>query len=139
MNKETDNYNRWNPALSEQALRVFRDGATEPPNTGKYLHNSSKPGIYYCANCQHPLYSSTAQFESHCGWPSFYKELDSNAVSCVVQDDARTEVTCTGCGGHLGHVFTDEGWAKRLNLPKDTRYCINSVCLDFVEGNNNDI
>ncbi|CCH58524.1 hypothetical protein TBLA_0A07350 [Henningerozyma blattae CBS 6284] len=131
-----NNMVKWNPNLKPEQLKVLKDGATEPPNSGKYLNNT-KPGTYYCANCEAPLYSSNAKFNAGCGWPSFYEEIQSGSVM-LVQDESlgmeRTEALCGGCGGHLGHVFAEEGWTKRLGIPKDVRHCINSLSLNFHES-----
>ncbi len=113
--------------LTPEQIHVMREGGTEAPFTGKYLHTKTD-GMYHCANCGNALFSSGAKFDSGTGWPSF----DSPAVKeniILEEDDSmgirRTEVKCKNCGAHLGHVFNDG--------PTQTgeRYCINSVCLDL--------
>jgi len=99
---------------------------TEAPFTGQYVHKS-KDGMYTCIACGNPLFSSDAQFDSGTGWPSFDQALPG-AVQYREDNEmgmSRTEIICSRCGSHLGHVF-DDG-------PTDTgkRYCINSVCLDL--------
>ncbi|CAR29037.1 hypothetical protein ZYGR_0W00650 [Zygosaccharomyces rouxii] len=124
---------QWNPKLTPEQLAVLRDKYTERPNTGAYLNNKEQ-GTYNCANCDNPLYSSGAKFDSGCGWPAFYQEISKDSLQYHV-DNAfgmkRVEVCCGKCGGHLGHVFEGEGWQKMLNLPTDSRHCINSASLNF--------
>jgi peptide-methionine (R)-S-oxide reductase len=116
-----------NPNLTEEQKAVLFDKATEAPFTGKLLHVTEK-GDYTCANCGTVLFSSNAKYDSDCGWPSF-DEANEGTVTYTTDDThgmSRTEITCTHCGGHLGHVF-DDG-------PKETtgkRYCVNSLSLDF--------
>ncbi|MCB0565260.1 MAG: peptide-methionine (R)-S-oxide reductase MsrB [Phaeodactylibacter sp.] len=120
----------WKAELDAQAYNVLREAGTERAFTGKYWDNK-KQGIYTCAGCGLPLFSSDTKFKSGTGWPSFWEPIRPEHV--LLKEDkafgmARTEVLCARCGGHQGHVF-DDG-------PKPTglRYCINSVSLDFVEG-----
>lgn len=120
----------WREQLTGEQYRILRQAGTELPFTGEYnLHFDE--GTYRCAGCGTPLFDSESKFESHCGWPSFDRALDKKTV--VERLDTthgmiRTEILCAGCGGHLGHVFTDG--------PTETgmRYCINSVSLDFAPG-----
>lgn len=124
--KKTDA--EWKEELSPEAFWVLREHGTERPFTGKWLTNK-KDGQYVCAACGFPLFSSTAKFETECGWPSFYESLDKSHV-IEIEDNSlgmkRIEIRCARCNGHLGHIFNDG--------PKPTgmRYCINSVSLDFV-------
>jgi peptide-methionine (R)-S-oxide reductase len=116
-----------NPDLTEEQKAVLFDKATEAPFTGKLLHVTDE-GDYTCANCGAVLFSSNAKYDSGCGWPSFDEAIEGT-VTYTTDDTlgmSRTEITCTQCGGHLGHVF-DDG-------PKETtgkRYCVNSLSLDF--------
>lgn len=116
----------WKEQLTPQQYDVLRQRGTEYPHTGKYnLH--FEQGNYYCAGCRQKLFESTAKFESSCGWPSFDKALPGSVEYKLDKSHGmiRTEVCCTGCGSHLGHLFNDG--------PTQTgeRFCINSVCLDF--------
>lgn len=117
----------WKKDLTEEQYYVLRQAGTERPFTGEYnMHFEN--GMYRCAACNAPLFSSESKFESHCGWPSFDRALgDSTVVERLDKSHGmiRTEILCASCGGHLGHVFNDG--------PTETgmRYCINSVSLDF--------
>lgn len=118
----------WKQKLTPEQYRVLRGKGTEAPFSGKFYKNFDT-GMYECAACGQPLFSSLAKFDSDCGWPSFDRSIANENV--VLQDDDsfgmhRTEVLCKRCGGHLGHVF-DDG-------PRETtgkRYCINSLSLNF--------
>jgi peptide-methionine (R)-S-oxide reductase len=119
----------WKKILTPEEFMVLRKKGTEPPFTGKYVHQTAE-GTYVCAGCGNLLFSSETKFDSGSGWPSFSALVTSDAV--VLKPDnslfmKRTEVVCAQCGGHLGHVF-DDG-------PPSTgkRYCMNSVSLRFVE------
>jgi len=117
----------WRRQLTPEQYNVLRQAGTERPFTGKYW-NTKEPGVYRCAACNEVLFKSDTKFDSGCGWPSFYDLAEKGKV--ILREDAshgmrRTEVLCSHCGGHLGHVF-DDG-------PKPTglRYCINSASLNF--------
>jgi len=119
----------WQKRLNPAAYRVLRHEGTERPFTSPLLDEHRK-GVFACAGCALPLFSSDTKFDSHTGWPSFWKPLPQ---SIVEREDGslgmqRTEVHCRRCGGHQGHVF-DDG-------PKPTglRYCINGVSLQFILG-----
>jgi peptide-methionine (R)-S-oxide reductase len=119
----------WKASLDPMAYNVLREKGTERAFTGKY-HDNHKHGMYYCAACGLPLFSSDTKFESGTGWPSFYAPIDKTHVTEITDDTygmSRTEVTCHRCGGHLGHVFDDGP------RPTGLRYCMNSVSLDFKE------
>lgn len=108
--------------LTPEQYKVLREKGTERPFTGKYVHKT-EDGNYVCMVCENPLFSSDAQFDSGTGWPSFDKPIEG---SVEYQDDhGATEIICSNCKSHLGHVFQD----GPTNTGK--RYCINSVCLDL--------
>jgi len=119
----------WRTLLSPEEYRVLRAAGTEAPFTGEYT-DSHDIGVYRCRACGVELFRSDAKFDSHCGWPSFFTPLAADAVVLLSDTSlgmARTEVRCASCGGHLGHVFSGEGYAT----PTDQRYCINSVSMTF--------
>lgn len=117
--------------LSPEAYNICFLKGTEPPGSGKYLHNKGK-GMYVCAVCGQKLFSSDTKYDSGTGWPSFWNFAEKGAIKEEADWSMgipRTEVLCSKCGSHLGHVFTDG--------PKDKtglRYCINSLALDFKEA-----
>jgi peptide-methionine (R)-S-oxide reductase len=117
----------WRNQLSPERYRVLRQAGTEPPFTGKLLHNK-ETGTYSCAACGNQLFASDTKFDSGSGWPSFFDTLGDSAVT-LIDDDShgmhRTEVRCAKCGSHLGHVFDDGP------RPTGQRYCMNSLALDF--------
>jgi peptide-methionine (R)-S-oxide reductase len=117
----------WRKLLSPEAYQVLRRHATERPGSSP-LNAEHRPGIFACAGCQQDLYKSEDKFESGTGWPSFTRPITPEAVGESVDKSlfmTRTEVHCSRCGGHLGHVF-DDG-------PKPTglRYCMNGVAMAF--------
>jgi peptide-methionine (R)-S-oxide reductase len=118
----------WQKQLTPEEYATLRKKATEAPYSGQY-DNFYEKGQYTCAACGAELFASDTKFDAHCGWPSFY---DAKPGAVEFHDDLsgltkRTEVTCTNCGGHLGHVFEGEGF----DTPTDKRFCINSLSLHF--------
>ena len=116
----------WRKALTAAQYEVLREEGTEPPYTSP-LNDEHRKGVFACAGCEQQAFRSETKFDSHTGWPSFYAPIDG----AVVTDEdrsfgmRRTKVSCSRCGGHLGHVFEDG--------PKPTglRYCMNGVALSF--------
>jgi len=117
----------WRKRLSPLAYAVLREASTERAFTSP-LNKEHRKGIFKCAGCDLPLYDSSTKFDSGTGWPSFYRPLPK-AIATSTDNElgyARTEVHCTRCGGHLGHVFRDGP------PPTGLRYCMNGVALKFV-------
>ena len=118
---------QWQQELSPAQFQICRMKGTEAPFTGKYC-DTKEPGVYKCSCCGVKLFKSDSKFDSGSGWPSFYDKYDTDVIT-EIKDTShgmiRTEVLCSKCDAHLGHVFPDGP------QPTGLRYCINSVSLDF--------
>ncbi|MFB6302490.1 MAG: peptide-methionine (R)-S-oxide reductase MsrB [Haloferacaceae archaeon] len=117
----------WKAELSDEEYRILREAGTEPRGSSDLLHVDDD-GVFRCAGCGQVLFTSDEKFGSGTGWPSFYDPADTDAVETRPDHShgmTRTEVVCSECGGHLGHVFDDGP------EPTGKRYCINGAALDF--------
>lgn len=128
MDKITKTDEEWKKELTPEQYHILREAGTEAPFTGKFIDEHSQ-GMYRCAACGNPLFSSDTKFESGSGWPSFFAPINNENVETREDNSGgmkRLEVICRRCGSHLGHVFPDG--------PKDKtglRYCINSCALNL--------
>jgi peptide-methionine (R)-S-oxide reductase len=117
---------QWREQLGEASYKILREKGTERPFTGSY-NLTFEDGTYCCMGCKNKLFESTSKFNSGCGWPSFDQSIAGSVT--YIKDTTlgmeRTEIVCSNCGGHLGHVFNDG--------PTNTgqRYCVNSLSVDF--------
>ncbi|RAK97725.1 peptide-methionine (R)-S-oxide reductase [Aspergillus ibericus CBS 121593] len=124
----------WQAVLSPEQFRVLREKGTERPFTGEYDGHYPSQGVYNCAGCNAPLYKASHKFKSGCGWPAYFDSIPG-AVTRHTDSSfgmERTEIVCSNCGGHLGHVFKGEGYPT----PTDERHCVNSISLRFKEEGN---
>jgi peptide-methionine (R)-S-oxide reductase len=119
----------WQAELTPEQYRVLREKGTERPFSGEYDHTFDD-GVYRCAGCGSELFTSESKYDSGCGWPAFSAPADTEAIdeeTDTAYGMVRTEVMCSACGGHLGHVFPDGPG------PAGLRYCINSAALKLEE------
>jgi len=121
----------WKEILTSSQFRILRKKGTEFPYVNEYF-DSNEDGIYVCAGCGQKLYDSKHKYKSGTGWPSFWKPIDESLV-VELEDKSlfmtRTEIVCSNCGGHIGHVFDDGP------RPTNLRYCMNSAAMKLVDRN----
>ncbi|KAL3147759.1 Peptide methionine sulfoxide reductase B5 [Trebouxia sp. C0010 RCD-2024] len=127
LDKQTPD-SKWKEILSAEEYHILRNKGTEAAGTGEY-NKLYDDGTYKCGGCGTPLYKSEHKFDSGCGWPAYYDNIEG-AVDRHVDNSygmRRVEITCSNCGGHLGHVFEGE----KFGNPKDERHCVNSKSVKF--------
>ncbi len=127
VNKTED---EWRKVLNDEEYRILRQKGTERPHTGKF-NLTFDDGTYVCKGCGQKLFESNSKFDAHCGWPSFDESIKGTVEYVLDKTNGmtRTEIVCSNCGGHLGHVFNDGP------TETGTRYCVNSVSIDFKKEN----
>jgi len=123
------NDDEWQAVLSKEQFRILRQKGTEAPGSGTYDKHMPDTGVYTCAGCDAPLYKASHKFQSGCGWPAYFDNIPGAVTRHTDRTFGmeRTEIVCSNCGGHLGHVFKGEGYAT----PTDERHCVNSVSMKF--------
>ena len=118
--------------LTEMQFYVTQNHGTEPPFSGRLLHNK-REGVYHCLVCDAPLFNSQTKYDSGCGWPSFYEPVSDDAIRYLTDTShgmVRTEIRCGNCDAHLGHVFPDGP------QPTGERFCVNSASMSFTDDEN---
>jgi peptide-methionine (R)-S-oxide reductase len=132
--------NGWKTILTPSQFKILRQKSTEPSGfsektkgeleyelKAKYGTKYPKEGVFTCVACDSPLYYATTKFDSGCGWPAFYQGVDGAIKEIPDADGRRTEIVCSRCNSHLGHVFKGEGFPN----PTNERHCVNGVCLKY--------
>lgn len=112
--------------LTPEESSIIESKNTETPFSGEY-DDFYEDGIFICRRCNTPLFSSESKFNANCGWPAFDLEFPNSVKRILDQDGRRTEIVCSHCNAHLGHVFLNEGFTS-----KNTRHCVNSLSLKFI-------